>query len=242
MLDDVLNYVQDKDLRIALKAWTEGPRAGMFDHDGLDVDAALSRGGDKAALTVFETGALMAAREDVQVLTLDYIFAQVERRFDGRPTLVVLDEAWSFFEHDLFRERVKDWLKTGRKKNVAVVMATQSIADATHAKITAHLLESCPTRIFLPNPEARGRLIARDYAALDLSPTQIDLIARIEAKRDYYILQPERRRVVRFPLGPGALALLAHTGKDDRDRIAALLKQKDPDTRKENFSDASAAE
>jgi len=227
-LKDVEDYVQDKDLRIALRAWSEGPRAGMFDHDGLDMDAALAQGGKSAALTVFETEALMAAREDVQVLTLDYIFAQVERRFGGHPTLVVLDEAWSFFEHQMFRERVKDWLKTGRKKNVAVVMATQSISDATGAGITAHLLESCPTRIFLPNPEARGRLIAKDYAALGLSPKQIDLVTRIEGKRDYYILQPNGRRVLRFPLGPRALSLLARTGRDDSDRIAARIA-KDPD-------------
>ena len=272
ILKDVADYVQDKDLRIALKAWSEGPRAGLFDHDGLDVNAALAQdgaqgrveGGKTAALTVFETEALMGAREDVQVLTLDYIFAQVERRFDGPPTLVVLDEAWSFFAHGMFQERVKDWLKTGRKKKVAVVMATQSITDATGADITAHLLESCPTRIFLPNPEARGRLIAKDYAALGLSPGQIGLIARIEAKRDYYIRQPEGRRVLRFPLGPQALDLLARTGKDDSDRIAALIarasegsgdsdewverqdaKDRDetrPDENTEDMSNATAAE
>lgn len=251
LLKDVAKYVQDKPLRRAIKAWTEGPRAGLFDRDGLNVGAALSERenkagrGETAALTVFETEALMGAREDVQVLTLDYIFAQVARQFDGRPTLVVLDEAWSFFEHDLFQARVKDWLKTGRKQNVAVVMATQSITDATGAAITAHLLESCPTRIYLPNPEARSPLIAKDYSALGLDPTQIELIARIEAKRDYYVLQSERRRVVRFPLGPGGLSLLARTGKDDSTRAAALADQNPdywPDNRKEDLDDAQATE
>lgn len=131
-------------------------------------------------------------------------------------------------------------------------MATQSISDATGADITTHLLDSCPTRIFLPNPEARGRLIAKDYAALDLSPKQIDLITRIEATRDYYILQPEHRRVVRFPLGPQALDLLARTSKDDSDRIAALIARAPedskerhgtrPDDHTEDMSNATVAE
>ena len=241
LLGEVANFVQDRHLRLALTAWTEGPRAGMFDHDGLDIDATLSGAGNRAALSVFETGPLMQAREDVQVLTLDYIFAQVARRFDGRPTLVILDEAWSFFEHEMFRERIRDWLKTGRKQNVAVVMATQSITDATSSDITAHLLESCPTRIFLPNPEAGGTLIAKDYEKLGLSPARIDLITRLEAKRDYYIQQPAGRRVVRLPLGPTGLDLLARTSTQDSDRAAAL-SETTPENQKEDLSDEQAAE
>ena len=60
---------------------------------------------------------------------LTYLFHRLEERFDGRPTLLVLDEAWVFLDHPLFAARIREWLKVLRKKNVAVVFATQSLAD-----------------------------------------------------------------------------------------------------------------
>ncbi len=62
-------------------------------------------------------------------LILTYLFHRLEERFDGRPTLLILDEAWIFLDHPLFAARIREWLKTLRKKNVAVVFATQSLAD-----------------------------------------------------------------------------------------------------------------
>ena len=101
--------------------------------------AAKNSGGSpgpegQPAFSVFETHALLDADETVKLLSLDYIFAQVQRRFDGRPTLVVFDEAWSFFSHELFIERIRSWLKEGRKNNVSVLMATQSLTDAIPAR------------------------------------------------------------------------------------------------------------
>jgi type IV secretion system protein TrbE len=50
--------------------------------------------------------------------------------------------------------RIREWLKTLRKKNVSVVFATQSLADIERSTIAPALIESCPTRIFLPNDRA----------------------------------------------------------------------------------------
>jgi type IV secretion system protein VirB4 len=81
---------------------------------------------------------------------LTYLFHRLEARFDGRPTLLILDEAWTFLDDALFAARIREWLKTLRKKNVAVVFATQSLADIERSSIAPALIESCPTRIFLP--------------------------------------------------------------------------------------------
>ena len=235
-LRQVWEYVQDRDLREAFVPWFEGPQAGLFDHDGLDIGAELGR----AALTVFETEALFDARLDVSVLSLDFVFAQVARRFTGRPTLIILDEAWSFFGHELFLERIRTWLKTGRKQNVAVLMATQSIDDAVRAEITSVLLESCPTKIFLPNAEAQGRIIGAQYAALGLEPAEIGLIASIQPKQDYFIIQPAGKRVVSFPLGRAAMSLLARTGADDSARAARLFEENPDYWKEELLSDVDA--
>ena len=107
---------------------------------------------------------------------LTYLFHRLEARFDGRPTLLILDEAWTFLDDALFAARIREWLKTLRKKNVAVVFATQSLADIERSTIAPALIESCPTRIFLPNdralePQAKRRLRAlRPQCAPDRDP------------------------------------------------------------------------
>src|SRR5207245_11248477 len=101
----------------------------------------------------FETEELMGqAGAGMPVLT--YLFHRLEERFDGKPTLLILDEAWVFLDQPLFAARIREWLKVMRKKNVAVVFATQSLSDVTGSSIAPVLIESCPQRIFLPNDRA----------------------------------------------------------------------------------------
>jgi type IV secretion system protein VirB4 len=92
------------------------------------------------------------ARVVAPVLT--YLFHRLEERFDGRPTLLILDEAWIFLDHPFFAARIREWLKTLRKKNVAVLFATQSLADIADSSIAPAIIESCPQRILLPNDRA----------------------------------------------------------------------------------------
>ena len=133
-------------LRQALAPYTlEGPY-GRF----LDADADRLSGAD---VLTFEMEELMALPGLVAPV-LTYLFHALEARFDGRPTLLVLDEAWLFLDDPLFASRIREWLKTLRKKNVAVIFATQSLTDIADSQIAPAIIESCPTRIFLPNPRA----------------------------------------------------------------------------------------
>ena len=227
----VWEIVQSRALRQVLMAWCEGPESGMFDEDEADVGAAL----EAAPFTVFETHALFESRPAVSMLSLDYIFAETHLRLDGRPTLLVLDEAWSFFAHPLWVDRIRSWLKEGRKLNVAVLMATQSVADAARSELTADLIESCPTKLYLPNPEALTPAARAHYEALSLEPAQIDLVARIAPKRELYLVQPAGRRVISLPLGAAALSILGRTGADESAR-ALRLRTDNPDFWKEDLA------
>jgi type IV secretion system protein VirB4 len=94
----------------------------------------------------------MGERNLVPVLT--YLFRRIEKRLDGGPSLIVLDEAWLMLGHPVFRDKIREWLKVLRKANCAVVLATQSISDAERSGIIDVLKESCPTKICLT--ERRG--------------------------------------------------------------------------------------
>ena len=60
---------------------------------------------------------------------LSYLFHRIEGRLAGAPTLVIIDEGWLALDDVTFGAQLREWLKTLRKKNAAVVFATQSLAD-----------------------------------------------------------------------------------------------------------------
>src|SRR3546814_2152401 len=112
---------------------------------------------------------------------------RLEDRFDGRPTLLILDEAWVYLDNPVFAARIREWLKVLRKKNVAVVFATQSLADIAGSSIAPAIVESCPQRIFLPNDRAIEPQARAAYERFGLNERQVELIARATPKRHYYL-------------------------------------------------------
>lgn len=83
-----------------------------------------------------------------------YLFHRVEALVDGRRLVVAIDEFWKALADPGFRDLVNDKLKTIRKLNGAVILATQSPADALRSPIAHSIIEQCPTQILLPNDRA----------------------------------------------------------------------------------------
>jgi type IV secretion system protein VirB4 len=154
---------------------------------------------------------------------LTYLFHRLEARFDGRPTLLILDEAWTFLDDALFAARIREWLKTLRKKNVAVVFATQSLADVERSTIAPALIESCPTRIFLPNDRALEPQAKTIYERFGLNARQIEILSTAAPKRDYYAQTAHGNRLFELGLGPVALALCGASTPDDHKLIDRAL-------------------
>ena len=159
---------------------------------------------------------------------LTYLFHRLEARFDGRPTLLILDEAWIFLDDALFAARIREWLKTLRKKNVAVVFATQSLADIERSTIAPALIESCPTRIFLPNDRALEPQAHAVYERFGLNARQIEILSIAAPKRDYYAQTARGNRLFELGLGPVALALCGASSPDDQRLIDRCLADGGP--------------
>jgi type IV secretion system protein VirB4 len=165
---------------------------------------------------MFEMGALMPMGEEVVAPALDYIFHRIEARFDGRPTLLILDEAWLFLKHPIFVTRLQDWLKTLRKKNVYVVFATQEVADAASSPIAQTILQACPTKIYLPDEQAQTPAMAAVYKSFGLTDTEIAILARATKKADYYYKSVKGQRLFRLDLSPLALAFVGMSTPSDQ--------------------------
>jgi len=208
--------LQDETLKAALHPFTlEGPHGRLLDADHETLNLADT--------VCFEMEELMHAKGAVAPV-ITYLFHRLEERFDGRPTLLILDEAWLFLDDPMFATRIREWLKTLRKKNVSVVFATQSLADIAGSTIAPALVESCPTRIFLPNERAQEPQSRETYQRFGLNTRQIELISRATPKRDYYYQSPLGCRVFELGLGPIALALCGASTPEDHqtlDRIQA---------------------
>ena len=85
----------------------------------------------------------------------------------------LLDEAWLFIKNETIRNYVVQAQKTWRKHNAAMILATQSIKELEESGMLAIVAESCPTKIFLANPEM-NREVYRE--AFHLNDTELDLI------------------------------------------------------------------
>jgi len=210
--------LQSVALRSALAPYTlEGPFGRLLDaaEDGI---AAI------ADVQCFETEALMG-HAGVVAPVLTYLFHRLEERFTGRPTLLILDEAWVFLDHPLFAARIREWLKVLRKKNVAVVFATQSLADIADSNIAPAIIESCPQRILLPNDRAIEPQSRAAYQRFGLNDRQIELVSRATPKRQYYLQSARGNRLFDLGLGPVALAFCGASDPAVRQRIDALLAE-----------------
>ncbi|MGQ0588314.1 MAG: conjugal transfer protein TrbE [Sphingosinicella sp.] len=209
--------LQSTALRAALAPYTlEGPFGRLL--DAAEDDLAFHH------VQCFETEALMG-QAGVVAPVLTYLFHRLEERFTGQPTLVVLDEAWIFLDHPLFAARIREWLKVLRKKNVAVVFATQSLADIADSNIAPAIIESCPQRILLPNDRAIEPQSRAAYERFGLNDRQLELVSRATPKRQYYLQSARGNRLFELALGPVALALCGASDPAVQKRIDALLAE-----------------
>jgi type IV secretion system protein VirB4 len=172
----------------------------------------------------FETEQLMH-QPGVVAPVLTYLFHRLEERFDGRPTLLILDEAWLFLDNPIFAARIREWLKVLRKKNVAVIFATQSLADIADSSIAPAIVESCPQRIFLPNDRAVEPQGRAAYERFGLNERQIELVARAIPKRHYYLQSRRGNRLFELSLGPVALSLCGASSPADQTLIDGILSE-----------------
>ncbi|QYF87044.1 conjugal transfer protein TrbE [Brevundimonas sp. PAMC22021] len=222
--------VQNKAVAAALEPLTlKGPHGAL-------VDGVATEDEVPSAFECFELEGLMATPSAVAPV-LGALFHEIERGFDGRPTLLILDEAWLFLGETAFAARIREWLKTLRKRAVAVVFATQSLDDIVRSSIASALIESCPTQIFLPNPRALEPASADLYRMFGLNRRQLELIAWATPKRTYYLRQPDGRRLFDLKLTGAGLALCGASSPDDQALISRVCAALDPaDVRPDRFA------
>ena len=217
-ISNFYNFVQSQDIKDALVMLTKTGSYGRLFDNSIDFFGTGN-------WQCFEMETIMNMPSIVP-LTLDYLFHRIEGSINeaAGPSMIVLDECWLFFDNPIFQKKLKDYFKTMRKKNCQLVFATQNLSDiANKPELLNTLMDSCPSRIYLPNVHAGNDNNRELYHMFGLNDSQIRIISQIKPKQDYYFSGGRGNRVFRLALQESELPFVTATYKEDQQEIDRFL-------------------
>jgi type IV secretion/conjugal transfer VirB4 family ATPase len=124
----------------------------------------------------------------------------------------LLDEAWLFIKNETIRSYIVAAQKTWRKHNAAMILATQSIKELEESGMLAIVAESCPTKIFLANPEM-NRHVYRE--AFHLNDTELDIIADLIPPGEMLIRKAQSSKKVRLNVDSVSYWIATNNARDN---------------------------
>jgi type IV secretion system protein VirB4 len=130
-----------------------------------------------------------------------------------------IDEAWLFLKNPAIKSYIIEALKTWRKQNAAMILSTQSLDELRKSEILDIIIESCPTKIFLANPDMDRDLYRRQF---NLNESEIELISTLRPKQQLLIKTPELAKVANLEVDAKSYWLYTNDPFDNRKRREAF--------------------
>ena len=204
----------------ALSRWTEGGVWGRFFDNPPEGGADLKLG-DWQVIDL--AGA--AEHADLCEAALAYLLERMRLEIEdpaeqARLKLMVVDEAWRYLADPAVLAYLAEAAKTWRKKNAALVLATQSAVDVTGTPGASALLESIPTKLFLANAE----LPDEAGALFRLNESEVARIRALTPKRELYLRRPDEAAVLRLEVDPESYWLYTSSPLDAERRAEAVAR------------------
>ena len=204
-------------LSARLSKWIEGGRyADLFDN----VEDTLSI----QRFQVFDFEAMRAYPALIEPLlfyVLHRVGEQINRSEPAVLKLCVMDEAWRFIQHPTLRAYVEEALKTWRKRNGAMWLATQSVEDFASADLLRTVIEGCPTKLLLANP-ALDR--ARYAELFQLNTTELDLLTELVPRGQMLLKRRDVAKVLTLNVDPRSYWLYTNTPIDN-ERVTSVFQE-----------------
>jgi len=166
-----------------------------------------------------------AEHADLCEAALSYLLERMRLEIEdpaeaARLKLMVVDEAWRYLADPSVLAYLAEAAKTWRKKNAALVLATQSAVDVTGTPGASALLESVPTKLFLANPE-----LPEEVGTLfRLNESEVSRIRELTPKRELYLRRPDEAAVLRLEVDPESYWLYTSSPLDAEKRAEAVAK------------------
>lgn len=215
-----------------LTNWIEG---GQFDHfDNVEDGLSLSD------FTAIEMGGLFDSPHLARAF-MSYAFFRIQRELDGTtPVIIYIEEAWFMLEDEVFSNKMRDWLKTLRKRLATLILATQSLDDMSSSDIFSTIIDNMPNKIFLPNANAFAHddLYKHKFG---LNNEQIKRIQSALPKRQYYLVTANASRMLEVPFPKPVLSVFRSDGKAQT-LLNSLYKENSNDWKHEYLEKIGANE
>ncbi len=204
----------------ALSRWTDGGAWGAF-FDNPPTGAPDLKFRDWQVIDL--AGA--AEHADLCEAALSYLLERMRLEIEdphqaARLKLMVVDEAWRYLADPSVLSYLAEAAKTWRKKNAALVLATQSAVDVTGTPGASALLESIPTKLFLANPE----LPEEAGTLFRLNRSEVARIRELAPKRELYLRRPDEAAVLRLEVDPESYWLYTSSPLDAERRARAVAR------------------
>ena len=166
-----------------------------------------------------------AEHEDLCEAALFYLLERLRLALENpdetaRVKLMVVDEAWRYLQDPAVLSYLAEAAKTWRKKNAALIIATQSAVDVTGTAGAEALLESMPTKLFLANPE----LPEKAAETFRLNPSEVNTIRGLIPKRELYLRRTDAAGILRLEVDPASYWLYTSSPVDAHKRAEAVRK------------------
>ncbi len=129
---------------------------------------------------------LDATKDKQNIIPLfSYLLHRIALSLDGRPTIIVLNEAWHLLDNDFFMPRLASLLSMLQQNNALVVFATRRFDDHADSYLTQQIMKLVPTRIFVPDD------VLADYypEATGLTPREVKVLTRMERQKGQFMLK-----------------------------------------------------
>jgi len=217
-----IHLIHEPATRGVLRNYVSGAQWGHI----FDAEPTANR---RNLLTTYEMRHLDVLGERASGPVTELIVRDAETGLGKDPTFVVIDEARWILASLIAQPWIDKALRTFRKYNAAMILATQSLAEIESTEVRSLLLESTAIKIFLPNRAADGEHVRQLYAQLGLKEKEIETIANSVPQRDYLCTTDLGTRLFRLDLGRIALALCASTGSNDVAKAREALAENGPE-------------
>ena len=199
-----------------LAKWTRGGQFGFL-FDNSDDTISFSR------FQCFDFQKMSQYPEILEPL-LFYILHRANSVISDREISTVfkaffIDEAWVFLKNPSIQRYIVEALKTWRKANAAMILSTQSLDELRRSEVLDVIIESCPTKIFLANPDMDRDLYRRQF---HLNENEVDLISSLVPKQQFLIKTPELAKVANLTVDRKSYWIYTNDPFDNRKRKEAF--------------------
>lgn len=173
------------------------------------------RQNSSAQVMVYEMRGLTNLGQRASAPATELILHNIINRLDGSPTWVFADEFWSILGDEISAQWLFDAIRTMRKKNASFVGCTQSLTEIVDSPLCSLLVQCCPGRIFLADPDANSEVAHQRYRKLDLKDHETTCIASLKPKSEGYYRSSQGGAKFNFHLPRKSQAICGATGYSD---------------------------